>query len=209
MAVTADEDLARRMKLMSLHGISRDGWHRFRENGTWDYRILAAGYKYNMTDVAAALGLGQLSRAETMRQKRAAISRAYRDALCDVEGLELPLDSPDRIHSWHLFPIRVVPTPGGIGRDGLIEALRTRGIGTSVHWRPLHLHPFYKEEFGWSAVDFPSATREWERLVSLPIFPDMSKQDMDYVVETIRAQWASDAARINCPQEESIARLTR
>ena len=149
MAVTDDEDLAARMRQMSLHGLSHDAWKRYAGNSAWDYAIVAAGFKYNMTDVAAALGLGQLRRAETMRCQREAIAREYLAAFAGTEQIELPPDSADRLHSWHLFPIRLRLDRLRIDRNKFIEEIRARGVGCSVHWRPLHLHPYYQESFGW------------------------------------------------------------
>src|SRR5262249_22290495 len=145
MAVTANEELASRMRQMSLHGLSHDAWKRYSGNNAWDYRIVAAGFKYNMTDVASALGIGQLRRAEEMRCEREAIAAFYRAALNDVTGIELPPAPEDRIHSWHLFPIRLQLDNLRIDRNRFIEELRARGVGCSVHWRPLHMHPYYQE----------------------------------------------------------------
>src|SRR5262249_37924548 len=142
MAVTADPDLAAHMRLMSLHGLSHDSWDRYAGKGSWDYRILAPGYKYNMTDIAAAIGIHQLARAETMRRRREAIALRYLSGLRDVEEIDLPPIDANRVHSWHLFPIRLNPQKAGIDRNVLIRELHEAGISCSVHWRPLHLHPY-------------------------------------------------------------------
>jgi perosamine synthetase len=185
MAVTDNEDLAARMRLMSLHGLSRDAWDRYSGGGTWDYRIIAPGFKYNLTDLAAAIGNAQLARAEEMRLQREALALRYFDALADVDSLELPAHLEDRIHAWHLFPIRLRLDRLSIDRGEFIDELKARGIGTSVHWRPLHLHPYYEQEFGWTADQLPVASRVWPRLVSLPLFPVMTDKEFDYVVETV------------------------
>ena len=151
MAVTDDDQLAERMRQMSLHGLSHDAWKRYGGNSAWDYRIVAAGFKYNLTDIAAAIGIRQLRRAEEMRRQREAIARDFRRALADAEQIELPPEPPDRIHSWHLFPIRLKLDRLAIDRNAFIEEIRRRGVGCSVHWRPLHLHPYYEETFGWRA----------------------------------------------------------
>lgn len=186
MAVTADPALAGRMRMMSLHGLSHDAWGRFSRGGSWDYRILAPGFKYNLTDVAAALGIHQLARAEQMRQDRERLARRYLEALASTEELELPPVPDDRLHSWHLFPVRIRPEKLAIDRNGFIAELKEAGVGCSVHWRPLHLHPYYAETFGWRAEDFPAATAVWERIVSLPLFPAMTDAEHEHVVAVIQ-----------------------
>jgi len=186
MAVTDDPALAERMRLMSLHGLSQDAWERYSGGKSWDYRIVAPGYKYNLTDVAAAIGIAQLARAEQMRSQRKAVARAYSDALAEVEELEIPADDPDRIHSWHLYPIRLRLDRLTIDRSEFIDRLKEAGVSCSVHWRPLHLHPYYQSTFGWRPEDFPVATRVWERLVSLPIFPGMREEEVRHVVSTVK-----------------------
>jgi len=183
MAVTNDAALADRMRLMSLHGLSHDAWNRYSGGRTWDYRIVAPGYKYNLTDIAAAIGIHQLAKAEAMRVERQEIARHYAETLCNVDRIELPHDDPDRIHAWHLFPIRL--TDGlAAERDAFLSDLKDAGVGCSVHWRPLHLHPYYEDTFGWSPDDFPVATALWRTLVSLPIFPGMREDERDHVVQT-------------------------
>jgi perosamine synthetase len=186
MAVTDEPALADRMRLMSLHGLSHDAWKRYSGGSSWDYRILAPGYKYNMTDVAAAIGVHQLQRAEAMRLEREALAMRYRTELADVDELELPPVPADRIHSWHLFPIRLRLDLLSIGRNGFIDQLRERGVGCSVHWRPLHLHPYYAEQFGWRPEQFPVATALWQRSVTLPLFPGMRDEEHQHVVNVVR-----------------------
>ncbi|REK10866.1 MAG: DegT/DnrJ/EryC1/StrS family aminotransferase [Planctomycetota bacterium] len=186
MAVTDDQELADRMRMMSLHGLSHDAWDRYRGGGTWDYQIVEAGYKYNMTDVAAAIGVHQLARAEAMRQERENSARWYLDALADVEEIELPEMPENRVHAWHLFPVRLRLDRLNIDRNAYFAALRGAGIGCSVHWRPLHLHPYYRERFGWRPEQFPVATPLWERLVSLPLFPGMQDAERVRVARVVR-----------------------
>jgi dTDP-4-amino-4,6-dideoxygalactose transaminase len=186
MAVTDDRALAERMRLMSLHGLSHDAWGRYSGGGSWDYRILAPGYKYNLTDIAAAIGIHQLARAEKMRLAREEVARQYREELAAIEELELPPDPPDRIHAWHLFPIRLRLDRLRIDRSRFMEELKKAGVGCSVHWRPLHLHPYYMKTFGWRRADLPAATALWPRLVSLPIFPGMRRNEVDHVVASVR-----------------------
>jgi dTDP-4-amino-4,6-dideoxygalactose transaminase len=184
MAVTDDETLARRMRLMCLHGLSNDAWERYSGGRSWDYRIVAPGFKYNLTDIAAALGVHQLARAETMRGERAAVARRFRAELGGLEELEVPPDPEDRLHSWHLFPVRLRLERLAADRDTFVDELKAAGIGCSVHWRPLHLHPYY-EELGWRPGHCPAATAVWPRLVSLPIFPGMTGEEQATVVEVV------------------------
>ncbi len=186
MATTANEELAERMRVMSLHGLSQDAWKRFSKGGSWDYRILAPGFKYNLTDVAAAIGIHQLARAEEMRRGREAVARRFLEAFADTDELELPADDENRIHSWHLFPIRLRLDRLSIDRDTFMQELKARGVGCSVHWRPLHLHPYYAQTFGWRPEDLPAATAVFDRLVSLPIFPGMREEEIAGVVDTVR-----------------------
>ncbi len=186
MAVTDDADLAAHIRQMSLHGLSHDAWGRYSKGGSWDYKILAPGYKYNLTDVASAIGVHQLHRADAMRRTREALAHAYAAALADVPELELPLDPADRLHSWHLFPVRLRLERLGIDRNAFIRALNEQGVGCSVHWRPLHLHPYYREKSGWTPDLLPVASREWPRRVSLPIFPDMRAEEQAHVISVVR-----------------------
>jgi dTDP-4-amino-4,6-dideoxygalactose transaminase len=186
MAVTDDARLAARMRQMSLHGLSHDAWKRYSGGSSWDYRIIAPGYKYNMTDVAASLGIHQLARAESMRLEREMLAHRYIEAFANLKQIELPSAPPDRLHAWHLFPIRLKSQPRGLSRDALINGLRERGVGCSVHWRPLHLHPYY-ESFGWKPGDLPVASAVWRRLVTLPLFPGMEQEEQDQVIAAVRA----------------------
>ncbi len=186
MAVTSRAELAERMRSMSLHGLSHDAWGRYTAKGAWDYRILAPGYKYNLTDIAAALGLHQLARAEEMRCRRQEVAESLAQRLADVEEIELPPTDPDRLHSWHLFQIKLHLDRLRVDRDTFLEGLRELGIGFSVHWRPLHLHPYYRETFGWRPEHLPVASEVWRRTVSLPIFPTMTAAEVDTVAAAVR-----------------------
>ena len=191
MAVTMRRDLADRMRLMSLHGLSHDAWKRYSGGRTWDYRIVAPGFKYNLTDVAASIGIHQLAKAEEMRAGREAVARRYFEAFADVEEIDLPTVDDDRIHSWHLFPIRLRLDLLTIDRNRFIDELKDRGVGCSVHWRPLHLHPYYEDTFGWRAEDCPVASEEWIRLVTLPLFSAMRADELEHVVSVVRDLCAS------------------
>ena len=195
MAVTADSRLADRMRTMSLHGLSHDAWERYSGGRSWDYRIVAPGFKYNMTDLAASIGIHQLERAEAMRRRREEIARAYSEAFRDFDEIQTPPEPADRIHSWHLFPIRLRTESLSVGRNEFLDELKTQGVGCSVHWRPLHLHPYYQETYGWRPEDFPVATAEWERRISLPLFPGMSDKEVEFVVSAVARVCARHAKR--------------
>jgi perosamine synthetase len=186
MAVTGDGALAERMRSMSLHGLSHDAWGRYAGGARWDYQIVAPGYKYNLPDVAAAIGIHQLARAGEMRRRREVIAARYREALADVPQVETPPADKNRLHSWHLFPLRLRAERLALSRNDLKEELRREGVSTSVHWRPLHLHPYYRETYGWRPEDLPVATALWERLVSLPIFSRMTDDEVEYVIDTVK-----------------------
>ena len=186
MVVTNHPRLAERMRLMALHGLSADAWERYSGKGSWDYRIVAPGYKYNLTDIAASIGIHQLARAEQMRARREHIARTYRDAFADIDEIDLPREDGDRLHAWHLFPIKLRLDQLGIDRDEFVRELSQAGIGCSVHWRPLHLHPYYEQTFGWHPREFPVATSVWKRLVSLPIFSAMHEAEVAAVILAVK-----------------------
>ena len=194
MAVTDDKEIADRIRLMSLHGLSHDAWGRY-SGGSWDYRIVHPGYKYNLTDIAAAIGRCQLARAEEMRRHREAIAEFYLASLAGVSEIELPPTNENRVHSWHLFPIRLKLDDLSITRNDFMEEMKKRGVNCSVHWRPLHMHPLYMERFGWNETHFPMATQMWPRIVSLPIFSAMSLEQTMHVVDTVKNVCAEFAAR--------------
>lgn len=207
MATTDDESLAARMRSMSLHGLSHDAWKRY-SGGSWDYRIIAPGYKYNLTDIASAIGIHQLARAEEMRLARQKLAEAYHSAFAPCDEIELPANRNNRLHSWHLYPIRLNLERLQVGRDEFLQALKNEGVGCSVHWRPLHLHPYYQEQFGWNGSDFPVATQEWQRLTSLPIFPAMSEAEQTHIVQTVKllcTKWrTSSKAKIESSLQEAV-----
>lgn len=180
MVVTRDAGLAQRIRTMRLHGINRDAFDRYRSSvPAWQYDVVAPGFKYNLTDPAAAMGIVQLGRADEMRDRRAAIAATYDGAFAGI-GLDLPAHGPPGTeHSWHLYPVRL---PDGVDRDGFIQEMSARGIGTSVHFIPLHLQPYWRDFGGHRPTDFPVATAEFSRVVSLPIFSAMSASQVERVV---------------------------
>jgi len=185
MAVTARPEIAERMRTMSLHGLSADAWGRYEAVDRWDYRIIAPGFKYNLTDIAGAIGIGQLNRAGAMRLARERVALQYLEKLSGLDEIELPPTNEDRIHSWHLFALRLRLERLAIDRREFIRQLGALGVGTSVHWRPLHLHPYYEQQYAWRRADFPVASAVWERLISLPVFSSMRQEETDHVVGSI------------------------
>jgi dTDP-4-amino-4,6-dideoxygalactose transaminase len=183
MLVTRNPDVAARARMMRLHGISRDAFDRYRsEIPAWRYEVVAPGYKYNLTDTAAAMGLVQLRRADGMRDRRASIAATYDAGLADA-GLQLPSPGdPSVRHAWHLYVIRL---PHGSDRDGFIERLAQRGVGTSVHFIPLHLHHYWRERRNLRPEQFPVASAEFERVVSLPIFSGMTDSQVERVISAV------------------------
>jgi dTDP-4-amino-4,6-dideoxygalactose transaminase len=185
MITTNNAAYAERIRIMRLHGIGRDAWKRYSAAGSWYYEVLAAGFKYNMTDIQAALGLVQLRKCSAMKERRGQIAAQYTAAFEGMEALELPTLLGDRESSWHLYVLRLHTDRLRASRDDFISALRERGIGTSVHFIPLHLHPYYQEAFGYHRGDFPVAEKEYERCVSLPIYPGMAQKEILRVIEVV------------------------
>jgi dTDP-4-amino-4,6-dideoxygalactose transaminase len=186
MACTDSPDLADRMRIMSLHGISRDAWKRYTAEGSWYYEIVAPGYKYNLTDIASAIGLHQLRKADRLHERRTQWAQIYSELLGDAEELILPREMPDRIHSWHLYSVRLRLDRLNRDRAEVISELKRAGIGTSVHWMPLHLHPYYRDTFGCEPTDYPRATAIYPELVSLPLYPDLTTGEVEHVCRTLK-----------------------
>lgn len=186
MLVTDRDDIAARARTMSLHGISRDAWNRYAADGSWSYEVVAPGFKYNLTDIAAALGLVQLDRAEELLDERRRLADRYRAAFLAagaVDLVDLPQDAPG--HAWHLFVIRLRLDAITVDRAGVIDELKARGIGTSVHFIPLHTHPYYRDHVVLPDHGFTVADAEFPRVISLPIWPGLTDADVDRVVEEL------------------------
>ena len=186
MLTTERDDVADRVRLMHLHGMSRDAWKRYTESGSWAYEILAPGFKYNLSDVASAIGLGQLHQVETFHARRREIARRYNAAFADLPGIQVPAVSDDYAHGWHLYVIQVDPARLTIGRDEFIRQLMVRKVGVSVHFIPLHIQPYYRDRYGFSPSDYPNAMAAYERILSLPIYSRMSDADIDDVIGAVR-----------------------
>jgi dTDP-4-amino-4,6-dideoxygalactose transaminase len=185
--LTGPEEFLEEAKLWSLHGMSRDAWKRYGKGGSWFYEVVRPGFKCNMTDIQAAIGLHQLKRLEQLQTRRGEIVAAYAEQLRQVPAIQLPVELPSVASARHLFPIRLHLEQLDIDRAAFINELTARNIGTSVHFIPVHLHPYYRDKYGFTADDFPNAWREYQRLVSLPLNPRMSDQDVADVVEAVGA----------------------
>ncbi|NYG32333.1 DegT/DnrJ/EryC1/StrS aminotransferase family protein [Sphaerotilus montanus] len=186
MAVTRDPALAARMKVMRLHGINRDAFDRFTAKvPSWYYEIVAPGFKYNLTDIAAAMGIHQLKRAQGFQQKRAQLAALYDELLADLPLILPPRPAAGEVHSWHLYVLRLTDD-APIGRDALIEALYAAGIGCSVHYIPLHLHPYWRERYDLQAADYPHSQHAYERMLSVPLYTRMTEDDVRRVAAALR-----------------------
>ena len=186
MLVTRDAALAERARIMRLHGMNRDAFDRFTSKvPSWYYEVVAPGFKYNLTDIAAALGLHQLRRARGFQQRRAEIAARYDQAFAGLPLVTPPRPPAGDLHAWHLYALRL-GDGAGIGRDRFIEALFEQGIGCSVHYIPLHLHPYWRDRYGLRPEQFPHSQRAYERLVSLPIYTRMDDADADRVAAAVR-----------------------
>lgn len=186
MITTNDDRLADRMRLLALHGMSRTAWKRYTAGGSWYYEILEPGYKANMTDIQAALGIHQLRRLDTFTRRRRDIARRYHNAFDSLPELKLPVELPNRTHVYHLYAVQLNLRRLRIDRAQFIAELQNAGIGASVHFIPLHRHPFYRAAFGYSPGEFPSAERLYGGLLSLPLYPAMSEEDVEHVIDAVR-----------------------
>lgn len=185
MICTDHDRWADRCRIMALHGISKDAWKRYTAEGSWYYEIVAPGYKYNLTDIAAALGLAQLRKAERMWQRRQSIAARYSAAFAQIPALQVPYGQPDRQHAWHLYMLRLNLARLRIDRAQFADELKRRNIGVSVHFIPLHIHPYYREVYGYQPEDFPVAYAEYLREISLPIYSKMTDADVQDVIDAV------------------------
>ena len=200
MLCTDNDEIARRVKAMRLHGINSDVWDRFSTGASWEYDVIAPGFKYNMPDTAAAIGIHQLKKVESFRDKRQRIAEIYYRELRDIPGLILPeLQCRMEEHSWYLFVVLVDSgsTKEGIDRNRLIEELARRNIGTSVHYKPLHRMTYYRERYSLRPEMFPNAEWVFERCVSIPMFSAMTDEQLEYVIKSIKEvlDWPQKGAK--------------
>lgn len=186
MITTTDGDLAERMRLLSLHGMSRDAWQRYSSAGSWYYEVVVPGYKCNMTDIQAAIGIHQLERLNDFISVRTHYANLYDQAFSKMPEIEIPITHGDRSHAYHLYVIRLALDRLSIDRAQFIEELRGLNIGSSVHFIPVHLHPYYQATFGHSRGDFPMAEQIYDAIISLPLYPKMSEDDLHDVVDAVR-----------------------
>ncbi|MHC5210586.1 MAG: DegT/DnrJ/EryC1/StrS family aminotransferase [Planctomycetota bacterium] len=184
--LTGDPELIERARTLSLHGLSKDAARRYARGGSWQYEILAPGFKYNMTDLQAGLGLVQLDRLKEFQARRRQVVDAYDRAFAGLDTLRTPVERPGCRSALHLYPIRLELERLTIGRDEVIEQLDALGVGTSVHFIPIHLHPYYRDKYGWRPEDFPVALDAFRRLISLPLHSGMSDEDVEHVVASVR-----------------------
>lgn len=185
MVTTDSDEYAERIAQRRLHGISRDAWKRYTDQGSWYYEITYPGFKYNMTDLNASLGLHQIRKCDRFHAVRNRYAALYLEELSPLGEITLPTVRPEVEHAWHLFPIRLNLESLTVCRDGFIELLRQEKIGASVHFIPLHMHPYYRQVFGYRPQDFPHALSAFERIISLPIYPGMTEEDIRDVVRAV------------------------
>lgn len=183
--LTGKQELIEKARALSLHGMNRDAWKRYDKGGSWYYEIDAPGFKYNMTDIQASIGLQQLKKLNGFQERRHEIVKRYNEAFSGCPCLEIPVNKPSVEHACHLYTLRLNLETLKINRDQFIEEMKERNIGTSVHFIPIHLHPYYGIKYGYRPEDFPVAYANFLRLISLPLYPRMSDQDVDDVIEVV------------------------
>jgi dTDP-4-amino-4,6-dideoxygalactose transaminase len=186
---TNDKILAERVRKLSLHGMSKDGWKRFASGGKWGYDISELGYKYNMTDIAASFGMEQLSHISEWNERRKWIAKKYEECFVGIPGLNCPKHLNGNVHAWHLYVVTVVPDLWNINRNQLIDLMGKSGIGTSVHYIPVHMHSYYTKKYNFEPSDYPIANYLSQNVISMPIYPRMTDEDVHYVVSTISKLW--------------------
>jgi dTDP-4-amino-4,6-dideoxygalactose transaminase len=187
MITTLSDELAKRIKVMRLHGINRDVWDRYTSTKPkWFYEVVAPGFKYNMTDIMAAIGIHQLKKVNQFQARRKWIAEQYTRALCDLPLKTPYVERPEDRHSWHLYVIQLDLEKMKITRDEFIERMAAKGVGTSVHFIPLHIQPYWRDRYGFKPEDFPVALDCYRRAVSLPIYSKMTDDDVARVIKTVR-----------------------
>jgi perosamine synthetase len=185
MVATNNAELARRLRMFRNHGIDSDARQRHTE-GQWYYEMVILGYNYRLTDIGCALGVSQLRKLEVNLARRCEIASQYRTAFQNMSEVILPVVRSDVTPAWHLYPIRLDLPKLRTGRAEIFKALRAEGLGVNVHYIPVHLHPFYREQFGYRGGEYPVAEDAYRRLISLPMFHGMSDRDIADVIEAVR-----------------------
>jgi len=186
---TNDSALADKVRKLSLHGMSIDGWKRFETGGKWAYDVSELGYKYNMTDIAASFGLEQMTHISDWHKRRIVIVKLYEEGMNDIDGIILPNHSNGSVHSWHLYVTRINPEKWKITRNELIDKINEKGVGTSVHYIPVHMHSYYIRKYGYKPNDFPVAKELSETVITLPLYPKMTDKQTNYVVSVLNDLW--------------------
>ena len=186
MLATDSDEIAARARVLTSHGMSKNAWNRYAKGGTWKYDIIEPGFKYNMFDIQAALGLKQLSRLEDMQKRRLRIAARYQEEFGKMDAVETPFVPDYATHSWHLYVIRIVPELLTIDRDQFIVELNERNVGTSVHFIPVHLMTAYRTRFGYKEGDFPNTEKHFDRIISLPLYPTMTDEETEYIIAAVR-----------------------
>ena len=187
---TNDNALAEKIRKISLHGMSKDGWRRFEQNAKWEYDISQLGYKYNMTDISASFGIWQMKYIKEWHKKRSVLFKHYNEELSSIEGLTCPNDTNDtELHAYHLYIIRIKPNKWSINRNKMIELLNAAGIGTSVHYKPIHIHSYYKKKYGYKPNDFPRSYQSYCNAITLPLYPSLKLEHIDYIVGYLTNLW--------------------
>lgn len=186
MLTTNNDELAEKARVISLHGMSRNAWNRYGKGGSWYYEVNFPGFKYNMTDMQAALGLHQLKKLEGMQKTREEYVEMYNTAFEDMEEIVTPAEIPGNRHAWHLYVIRINENLMNIDRNKFIEELTDLNIGTSVHFIPVHLHPYYRMTYGYKHGDYPVAESIYDGILSLPLYPKMTRDDVEVVVNAVK-----------------------
>lgn len=184
-ALTGEPDLLARARVIGHHGMSADGWKRFDKTGSWAYDIEMPGFKYNMTDIQAALGLRQLEKLERFHARRREVAEHYRRAFGAHDAFQVPVERPWARSAWHLYVLRLRHEELEIDRDAFIRELKARNIGTSVHYTPLHMMSFYAGKYGYRPEDFPVAHHAFQRMLSIPLHPRLSEEDVEDVVDAV------------------------
>ena len=183
--LTGSPELLARARTLGLHGMSRDAWKRYGQGGSWFYQVADPGFKYNMTDVQAAMGVAQLRKLDRFQARRREIVAAYNHAFQHVDALELPVERPEVEHAWHLYVLRLNLGALRIGRNQFIDELTALNIGTSVHFIPIHLHSFYQQKYQYQPDQFPVAYQAYQRMLSLPLHPMLTDADVSDVVSAV------------------------
>ncbi|WP_277669080.1 DegT/DnrJ/EryC1/StrS aminotransferase family protein [Caproiciproducens galactitolivorans] len=186
MLVTDNEEIADKARIFSGQGMSKNAWNRYAKGGTWQYDICEAGFKYNMFDIQAALGLKQLTRMDEMQAARLKIAEVYQREFDKIDAIDPPFVPDYTTHCWHLYVIRIVPELLTIDRDRFITELNERNVGTSVHFIPVTYMSAYTSRYGFKKGDFPNAEKHFERLISLPLYPTMSDEEVQYVIDAVK-----------------------